>query len=105
MYPHVLALLWLAQVLPGPAVTVVTASSTPSTARAIYIITNDAANAVVAVPVAANGMLSGGTCTATGGAGSNSINGATNEPAAPDALVSQSALTVAGNVRFTTLAW
>ncbi|KIW96366.1 uncharacterized protein Z519_03435 [Cladophialophora bantiana CBS 173.52] len=66
-------------------------------ARAIYFITNDASNSVAAVPVAANGMLSEGTLTPTGGDGSNSISGATNEPAAPDALISQSALTVAGN--------
>ncbi|OQU96621.1 hypothetical protein CLAIMM_02674 [Cladophialophora immunda] len=66
-------------------------------ARAIYFITNDASNSVAAVPVASNGMLSEGTLTPTGGDGGNSISGTTNEPAAPDALISQSALTIAGN--------
>ncbi|GJD05190.1 3-carboxymuconate cyclase [Colletotrichum higginsianum] len=36
----------------------------------------------------------------TGGMGSNFIDGITNKPAAPDALASQSALTVAGNNLF-----
>ncbi|OAL26487.1 hypothetical protein AYO20_10056 [Fonsecaea nubica] len=68
----------------------------PKGARAIYFITNDASNSVAAVPVAANGMLSQGSLTPTGGEGSNSIT-AENEPAAPDALISQSSLTIAGN--------
>jgi hypothetical protein len=67
-------------------------------AQAIYLITNDASNAVAAVPIGADGMLSAGTVTPTGGDGANLINGATNEPAAPDALFSQSSLTIAGNV-------
>ena len=68
--------------------------------KAIYLISNDQSNNVVALPIdATSGMVSAGTCTATGGAGSNSIDGSTNQPAAPDALISQSALTLAGNVR------
>ncbi len=69
--------------------------------KAIYFITNDAQNAVAAVPIGADGMLSGGTVTATGGSGGNSISAATKEPAGPDALISQSSLTIAGNVRNT----
>ncbi|KAK1561606.1 uncharacterized protein LY79DRAFT_574047 [Colletotrichum navitas] len=68
--------------------------------KAIYTITNDASNAVVAVPISPNGLLSGGTSVKTGGAGSNFFDGANNGPAAPDALASQSALTVAGNNLF-----
>jgi hypothetical protein len=71
----------------------------PQSAKAIYMISNEQANAVIALPVAANGMVSAGTSTATGGAGANSIDGSTNKPAAPDALVSQSAITIAGHVR------
>lgn len=67
----------------------------PATGKAIYFLTNDAENAVVALPVAAHGTLSQGTVTATGGAGSNSIDGTTNMSAAPDALVGQSSLTIA----------
>jgi hypothetical protein len=60
--------------------------------------TNDAENAVVALPIAPDGTLSKGTVTKTAGAGSIAINGMTNMPGLPDALVSQSSLTVAGNV-------
>ena len=72
---------------------------TKSTVNAIYFLTNDQSNAVVALPVGADGKLSQGSVTPAGGKGGNSINGATNEPEAPDALIGQSALTVAGNVR------
>lgn len=68
-----------------------------STGRAIYILTNDESNAVVALPIGPDGKLSAGTVTATDGAGAIAVN-ANNEPATPDALVGQSALTVAGNV-------
>ncbi|KAF9637190.1 hypothetical protein BFW01_g8086 [Lasiodiplodia theobromae] len=71
-----------------------------ATGRAIYFLTNDANNAVVSIPIAADGTLSEGTVTVTGGAGSNAINGANNMPAAPDALVAQSTLTIAGNNLF-----
>lgn len=50
------------------------------------------------VPVGADGQLSGGTSTATGGKGSLSIDGATNQTAATDGLISRSSLTVAGHV-------
>lgn len=62
------------------------------------MITNDASNAVVALPIAADGTLSTGSLTPTKGNGSNSIDSSTNKPAAPDALVSQSSLAIAGNV-------
>lgn len=67
--------------------------------KVIYITTNDKTNAVVAVPIASNGFLSKGSSVLTGGAGSNFFDATTNGPAAPDALASQSALTIAGNVR------
>lgn len=66
--------------------------------RAIYFISNDASNSVVALPVGQDGMLSTGTLTPTGGSGSAGIDSATNESAGPDALFSQAALTIAGNV-------
>lgn len=68
-------------------------------AKAIYFITNDACNSVVALRVAADGTLSDGSITSTGGAGMNAIDSATGGPAAPDALFSQGAVKVAGNVR------
>jgi hypothetical protein len=65
-------------------------------AKAIYFMTNAANNSIVALNVAADGTLSDGSITATGGAGMNGIeNGA---PAAPDALFSQGAVKVAGSV-------
>lgn len=68
-----------------------------STGRAIYFITNEESNSVVALPIGPDGTLSRGTVTATGGSGSVALN-SDNQPATPDALVSQSALTLAGNV-------
>lgn len=67
--------------------------------KAIYFLTNEEQNAVAAVPISSDGTLSGGTLKCTGGKGSNSIDGTTNEPARPDPLVSQSSLSLAGNVR------
>jgi hypothetical protein len=66
--------------------------------KAVYFLTNDAENAVVALPIGKDGMLSAGTVTKTGGKGSNSISAMTMQAAVPDPLVSQSALTVVGNV-------
>jgi len=74
------------------------APATAQNGKAIYIITNEKENQVLAIPIGAAGMLSKGTCIGTGGAGSNSLDDK-NQPAVPDPLVSQSALTVAGNVR------
>ena len=68
-----------------------------STGKALYFITNDDQNSVAALPIAADGTLSEGALTATGGAGSVAVN-ATGDPALPDALLSQSALKVAGSV-------
>lgn len=62
------------------------------------MIANDATNAVVALPIAANGTLSMGSLTPTMGNGSNSIDSSINKPAAPDALVSQSSVAISGNV-------
>ncbi|KAH8895458.1 hypothetical protein GQ53DRAFT_50910 [Thozetella sp. PMI_491] len=67
--------------------------------KAVYMITNAKENAVVAVKIGQDGLLSGGTRTATGGAGSNGVDDK-GQPAAPDALFSQSALTVAGSSLF-----
>lgn len=65
--------------------------------KAIYMITNDKENAVVALPIGQDGQLSKGTVTKTCGAGSIAVD-ADGKPATPDALVGQSALTMAGNV-------
>ena len=79
---------------PGIAVP---AEATSQNAKAIYFMTNDACNSVVALKVAADGTLSDGSITMTGGAGMNGIEN--GKPAAPDALFSQGAVKVAGNVR------
>jgi hypothetical protein len=76
----------------------VSSNSTSSTnARAIYFLTNGVNNSVVALKVAADGTLSDGSITPTGGAGMSGVD-STGAPAAPDALFSQGALKVAGNV-------
>jgi hypothetical protein len=68
--------------------------------KAVFMLSNQAENAVVAVPIAQDGTLNekGASSTKTGGAGATGIDGSTNKPSNPDALFSQSALTVAGNV-------
>lgn len=66
-------------------------------AKALYFITNAANNSIVALKVAADGTLSDGSTTSTGGAGMSGIDSA-GAPAAPDSLFSQGAVKVAGNV-------
>ena len=77
-------------------------SGAATNAKAIYFMTNAANNSIVALKVAADGTLSDGSITATGGAGMNGVdsNGA---PAAPDALFSQGAVKVVGSVSFALL--
>lgn len=66
--------------------------------KAVYFITNEAANSIIALPIGSNGMLSNGKATETGGMGGNALDAATKQPAMSDVLFSQSALTIAGNV-------
>jgi hypothetical protein len=64
----------------------------------IYMLSNEKENAVVALPIGKDGLLGGaGKLTATGGAGMTGVD-ANKLPAVPDALFSQSSLTIAGNV-------
>ncbi|MBE3040984.1 hypothetical protein IMZ48_00020 [Candidatus Bathyarchaeota archaeon] len=91
-------LLVLALAGEGTPVNAVNARSSAVTGKAIYFITNDEVNSVAALPIANDGTLSQGTVTKTGGAGSVAVD-ADGQPATPDALVGQSALTIAGNVR------
>ena len=72
-------------------------SAAATNAKAIYFMTNAAQNSVVALKVAADGTLSDGSITATGGAGMNGVD-STGAPAAPDALFSQGAVKTSGNV-------
>ena len=67
------------------------------TGKALYLVTNDDQNSVVALPIGAGGTLGKGTLTYTGGAGFVAVDAA-GEPASPDALLSQSAFKVARNV-------
>ncbi|KAF1974468.1 hypothetical protein BU23DRAFT_94026 [Bimuria novae-zelandiae CBS 107.79] len=72
----------------------------PTVGKAVYFITNEAENAVVALPIGRDGKLSAGTSTKTGGSGGIQISAMTGQPALSDALVSQSSLTVVGNYIF-----
>ncbi|KAI1073026.1 hypothetical protein LB507_008923, partial [Fusarium sp. FIESC RH6] len=67
--------------------------------KAIYVLTNDDQNGVLALPIKKDGTLAKGQVAMTGGAGSIAVD-ADGNPATPDALVSQSALTIAGNMIF-----
>lgn len=67
-------------------------------AKAIYVLSNEKANAVVAMPIGKDGMVGKPVSTATGGEGATGVDDK-GQPAVPDALFSQSAVTVAGKVR------
>lgn len=67
-------------------------------ARALYFITNNEDNAVVSMRVNADGTLSEGTLTLTGGKGESAIKKSTNMTAGPDSLFSQGAVAVSGRV-------
>ena len=82
----------------GVAAAVNSTAAATTNAKAIYFMTNAANNSIVALKVAADGTLSDGSITATGGAGMNGVD-STGAPAAPDALFSQGAVKVAGSVR------
>ncbi|RAO66615.1 uncharacterized protein BHQ10_002627 [Talaromyces amestolkiae] len=68
-------------------------------AKAIYFLTNEDSNSVVAIPIGRNGTLSGGATIATGGKGGSTVN-ATGGANGPDALGSQSALAVVDDFLF-----
>ncbi|KAM0809492.1 hypothetical protein AB5N19_09836 [Seiridium cardinale] len=73
-----------------------------ATGKAVYILTNEQVNRVLALPIASDGTINGGApchSTATSGSGSNALL-ATGQLAGPDALFSQSALTIAGKFLF-----
>ncbi|KAI0532188.1 hypothetical protein GGR58DRAFT_491110 [Xylaria digitata] len=75
--------------------------NSPANGKAIYMISNEQKNAVLALPIGKNGLFTPGTgtLTETGGAGMNGLD-ASNQPAAPDPLFSQSSVTIAGNHLF-----
>ena len=73
------------------------AAAAGSNAKAIYFMTNTANNSIIALKVATDGTVSGGSVTATGGAGMSGVD-TSGAPAAPDALFSQGSVKVAGDV-------
>ena len=68
-------------------------------AKAVYFMTNEAQNAVVALSVAKDGSLSTWTMTATGAAGGSLVSATDGTPNGPDALGSQGSVQVTDNVR------
>ncbi|KAF2465857.1 uncharacterized protein BDR25DRAFT_294397 [Lindgomyces ingoldianus] len=70
---------------------------------AIYVQTNaNDHNSIVAIPIQSNGTLGAGVLHSTGGKGGNHLDSMTLQPVAPDGLLSQSAVAVAGNFLFAT---
>lgn len=67
--------------------------------KAIYVTSNTAQNAVVALPIARDGSLlvAQGASTATGGTGASGVD-SDGAAAGPDSLFSQSTIAIAGNV-------
>lgn len=77
----------------------VNSTSTQKPPKAVYLMTNEASgNSIVGLKVAADGSLTAGSLTPTGGKGASGIDGSTNQTAAPDALFSQSAIKVEGDM-------
>lgn len=70
----------------------------PQTGTALYLISNNAPNTIVALPINEDGTLSAGTITPSEGDGAVSFARQVGVPAMPDGLVSQSSLTIAGQV-------
>jgi hypothetical protein len=66
-------------------------------AKAVFFITNDVQNSIVALPVQANGLLGAGSITSTGGKGLQEVNG-TRSPTLVDGLASQGSVRVSGHV-------
>lgn len=69
-------------------------------ARCIYISTNADDNAVVAMPVGADGLLFDAVSIPTGGKGASLIDAKTGQPVATDTLASQGAIRVVGSNLF-----
>lgn len=71
----------------------------PPNGKAIYMISNEKDNAVLALPIGKDGLFTPGTATltATGGTGMAGVE-ADGQPSGPDSLFSQSSITIAGNV-------
>ncbi|KAM0231827.1 hypothetical protein ACHAP5_010927 [Fusarium lateritium] len=89
------ALTWLVQEVSSHPACRPSMESADAMGKAIYLMTNEEANGVLALPIGKDGTLSQGKITMTGGAGSVAVD-ADGNPATPDALVSQSSLTIAG---------
>ncbi|KAI1103012.1 hypothetical protein F4804DRAFT_311287 [Jackrogersella minutella] len=104
MRSSILALFMLAQVIYGHAIKRQPVSqesdACKATGKVVYLLTNNEVNSVIALPIQADGTLASGTITPSGGNGSTTIDGTTMQPAGPDAIVSQSALTIAGDYIF-----
>ena len=74
------------------------AAAAKGNAKAIYFLSNDAKNNIVALKVGADGKLSKGSMTSTQGKGGLGVD-ADGKPALPDGTFSQSVLRVEGSVR------
>ncbi|KAI1283347.1 hypothetical protein F5Y07DRAFT_349391 [Xylaria sp. FL0933] len=75
----------------------------PPNGKAIYMLSNEKENSVLALPIGKNGLFTPGTATltSTGGTGMVGVDGDHgNQPAGPDGLFSQSSVTIAGNNLF-----
>lgn len=72
-------------------------------AKAVYLLSNEVENSVVALKVNRDGTLSPGTVHLTGGKGAAGIDDAKNATADRDVLFSQSSLRADGNVCFSIL--
>jgi hypothetical protein len=103
--PHLATVLLLAQGIVGNVIgryqqSRKTPDSCPQIGKAVYFISNDSPNTIVALPINEDGTLSAGTVTRSGGNGAVSFHNTPGVPAKPDGLVSQSSITIAGQVSY-----
>ena len=73
-------------------------SQSPSTAKAVYFLTNQQPNAVVSLKDNSDGTLTDGSITMTGGDGVTGMPLANGSPLGKGTLFGQGAVTVAGQV-------
>lgn len=99
LFPASLKALALGAVLAAAPTLAAPTRANKVSAKAVYFMTNEAQNSIVALPVQKNGTLSEGTITATGGKGLQEVSAKTGQPNAPDGLSSQGSVRVAGDVR------
>ena len=75
-----------------------TGTGAAKTGKAVYFLTNQAQNGIVALPIGLDGTIKDGSITNTMGKGATEVDPKTGNPTLPDGLASQGAIRVVNNV-------